>query len=59
MDCSTPGSSVGGVFQVRILEWAALPPPGDLPNSRIEPEFPASPALAGSFFITEPPEKPV
>ena len=45
MDCSTPGSSVGGVFQARILEWAALPPPGDLLNPKIEPEFPASPAL--------------
>ena len=28
------------------------PPPGDLPDSGIEPE---SPALAGGFFSTEPP----
>ena len=36
--------------------WSGLPlpPPGDLPNPGIEPE---SPALAGRFFITEPPKK--
>ena len=27
-------------------------PPGDLPNPRIEPTSPASPALAGKFFTT-------
>ena len=37
--------------------WSGLqiPPPGDLPNPRIEP---VSPALAGGFFTTEPPGKP-
>ena len=36
--------------------WSGLPfpPPGDLPNSEIEPE---SPVLAGGFFTTEPPGK--
>ena len=24
MDCSPPGSSVHGIFQARILEWAAI-----------------------------------
>ena len=24
MDCSLPGSSVHGIFQVRILEWVAI-----------------------------------
>ena len=40
--------------------WTGLPflPPGDLPNPRMEPESPASSALAGRFFITEPPGKP-
>ena len=35
--------------------WSGLSfsPPG------IEPASPASPALAGGFFITEPPEKPL
>jgi len=34
------------------------PPPGDLPNPGIKPTFPASPALEGGFFTTEPPGKP-
>ena len=25
MDCSSPGSSVHGIFQARILEWVAIP----------------------------------
>ena len=29
-----------------------FPPPGDLPNPRIEPLSPRSPALAGRFFTT-------
>ena len=33
MDHSPPGSSVHGILQARILEWAACPPPGDHPNS--------------------------
>ena len=39
--------------------WSRLPfpSPGDLPNPGIEPAFPASPAMAGRFFITEPPGK--
>ena len=27
MDCSPPGSSVHGILQARILEWAAILPP--------------------------------
>ena len=30
----------------------------DLPDPRIEPVSPESPAVAGRFFTTEPPEKP-
>ena len=33
-------------------------PPGDLPDLGIELAPPASPALAGEFFTTEPPGKP-
>ena len=41
--------------------WSGLPfpTPGDLSNPGIEPESPASPALAGRSFITEPPGKPI
>jgi len=37
--------------------WSGLPfpSPGDLPDPGIKP---ASPALAGGFFTTEPPGKP-
>ena len=56
MDCSPPGSSVHGIIQARMLEWVAIPFPRDLPNSGIEP---ASPALAGRLFTTDPPEAPV
>ena len=40
----------------RQEHWGGLPFPsaGHLPNPGIEP---ASPALAGGFFATEPPEK--
>ena len=45
----------------RQEDWSGLTftPPGDLPNPGIEPMSPASPALAGEFFTTEPPEKPL
>ena len=35
--CSLPGSSVHGIFQARILEWVAMPSPGDLPDPQIDP----------------------
>ena len=38
--------------------WSGLqvPPPRDLPDPGIEPKSPVSPALAGWFFTTKPPE---
>ena len=33
---SLPVSSVHGIIPARILEWAAFPPPGDLPNPGIK-----------------------
>jgi len=51
-DCSRPGSAVHGILQARILEWVAMPPPGDLPNPGIELASFMSPALAGRFFTT-------
>ena len=52
MNYSSPGSSVHGILQVRVLEWVACPPPGDLPNPGIKPESPMSSALAVGFFTT-------
>ena len=34
MDCSPSGSSVRGIFQVRILKWMPFPPPGGLFHSQ-------------------------
>ena len=34
-----------------------FPPPGDLPDPGIEPMSPATPALTGRVFTTEPPGK--
>ena len=56
MDCSPPGSSVHGISQARILELVAIffsrgpSPPRD--GSHVS-------CIAGAFFITEPPGKPV
>ena len=58
MDGSPPGSSVHGILQARMLEWVAIASSRDLPNPGIKPTSLASPALAGGFFITEPPGKP-
>ena len=56
MDCSLPGSSVYGISQARVLKWAAISfskassQHGD--QTRIS-------CIAGGFFTTEPPGKPV
>ena len=55
MDCSPPGSSVNAIFQARILEWVAIPSPGDLLGPGIKPE---SPALKADYLPSELPGKP-
>ena len=55
MDCSLPGSSDHGISQARILEWVAIPFPGDLLNLGIEP---SSPALQADYLLSEPLRKP-
>ena len=52
MDCSPPDFSVHGILHVRILEWVAMPPTGDLPHPGMEHASFTSPALAGMFFTT-------
>ena len=44
-----------GILQIRILEWAACPPPGDLPDPGIKPR---SPTLQADCLPSEPPWKP-
>ena len=58
MDYNPQDSSVHGISQARILEWVAISFSRDLPDHGIGVTNPASPALAGGFFTTEPPGKP-
>ena len=54
MDCNPSGSSVHGSLQARILEWVAIPSPGDLPQPGIEAR---SPATQVDSLPSEPPGK--
>ena len=55
MDCSPGGSSVHGILQARILEWAAISYLKGLPNPGIKTR---SPALQADSLLSEPPGKP-
>ena len=55
MDCSLPGSSVHGILQARILEWAAIPFSRDLSDPGIEP---GSLTLQADSLASKPPGKP-
>ena len=50
--------SMGFPRQEEYWSGFPFPSPGDLPRSAIERASPVSPALAGGFFLTEPPGKP-
>ena len=58
-DCSPPGSSAHGILQARILEWVVMPSSRGFPHPGMEPESLVSPALAGRFFTTASPGKPL
>ena len=55
----TPGVPLSMGFS-RQEYWKGLPfpPSRELPNTAIDPVSPASPALAGRFFTTEPAGRP-
>ena len=53
MDHSPPGSSVYGIYQARILEWAAISFSRESSRHRIELRPLMFPALPGGFFITK------
>ena len=55
MDCSSPGSSVDGILQARILEWVAIP--FSRGSSRPRDRSWVS-CIAGRFFTAESPGKP-
>ena len=50
VDCSPSGSSVHGIVQARILDWVAMSLSGD--RTQVS-------CLAGRFFSSEPPGKPL
>ena len=59
IDCHLQGSFVQGILQVRMLECEAISWFRDLLDSRLKPMSLLSPALAGIFFTTESPGKPL
>ena len=56
---SSPGSSVHGILQVRILEWAAVAAPRGSSWPRNRTHISCSSNTAGSFFTTEPKGKSI
>ena len=57
MHCSPPAPLFMEFSRQEYWSGFSFPPPGDLPDPGIEPTSPASPALAGRFFTSEPPGK--
>ena len=51
MNCSPPGSFIHGVFQSRRQKWVAISSRSSGPGIKL-----VSPALAGGFFTTVPPD---
>ena len=54
---SPPGSSVHGILQARILEWVAMPPPGDLSDPGIKPRLLTLLHWQAGYLPTERPGK--
>ena len=50
MNYSSPGSSIHGIFQARILEWVAISTSVDGPDPGIETAPLVSLALAGKYL---------
>ena len=60
MDCSSPGSSIHGILQARILEWIAI----SFSRGSSQPRdqnftFLGFPSSAGRFFTSVSPRKPI
>ena len=56
MDCRLPGSPVHEIFQARILEWVAI---SSSRGSFWPKDWTHISCIAGRFFISEPPMKPL
>ena len=53
MDCSSPGSSVRGILQARILEWVAISFSRGSSWPRDPTESHSVTCIAGGFFTTK------
>ena len=56
---SPPGSSDHGIFQAGVLEWVTISYSMEFSIPRVQTLSLVSPALAGRFFTTESPGKPI
>ena len=59
MDCIPPGSTVLGIFQVRILEWVAMPSSWGSSQPRAPTQVSCVFSITGGFLTTEPLGKPL
>ena len=59
IDCSPPGSSVHGILWAIILEWGAMPSLRGSSWHRDRTHVSCVSCIAGRFFTTEPPGKPI
>ena len=58
MDCSSPGSTVHGISQARILEWVAIPFSRGSSLHRDRTPVSCGSYIADRLFTAEPPGKP-
>ena len=54
MDCSSPGTSLFGILQARVLSGLPSPPPGDLHDLQNRTHISPVSGIAGGFFIHWP-----
>ena len=59
MDCSPSSSSVHGILQARITKWVIMPSSRGSSQPRNLTCVACISCIAGGFFTTEPPEKPL
>ena len=59
MDCSPPGSSIHGISQAIILEWSVISCSRESSWPRDQTRVSCISCIAGRFFTTEPPGKPI
>jgi len=52
MECSLPGFSVHGILKQEYWSGLPCPPPGNLPDTGIEPESPALQADSLLFVLS-------